>query len=146
MCCMLINSMVDKRRSGDYRQISGHIPIALYRKFKAICGEYEIAQSDGLEQAITSWVQFMEGQPMATIEHEPKTIADLVRLNLPKIKKTNLGIKNLNAIANGEVLPTKPDFIKIAAAIGLDESQQKKFWAQAFDSSSQSEEISNGHA
>lgn len=49
--------MVDKRRSKEYRQLSGHIPLPLYKKFKALLTEYEISQSDALEQAIIAWVE-----------------------------------------------------------------------------------------
>ena len=48
--------MVDKRRSADYKQLSGHILASLYRKFKATCAERDTDQSSALEQAVVMWI------------------------------------------------------------------------------------------
>ena len=60
------------------------------------------------------------------------TIAELVSKNLNKLKRS--GVKNLKAIANGEVLPTKIDFCKIAAALGLSSEEQKDIWVRTYNS------------
>ncbi len=139
-----IQRMVDKRRSGNYKQICGHIPIVKYRKFKAACVERDIGQSEAIEQAIDLWCSQEFVPPNSEAQAiEPQTLHQLVSQNIAKLRRA--GIKNLQAIANEEVLPTKTDFVKIAAALGLPESEQKRIWTQAFNSSSKSEEISNGH-
>lgn len=52
--------MVDRRRSEDYRQLSGHIPTPMYKKFKALCAERDVTQSEALEEALRLW--FEHGQ------------------------------------------------------------------------------------
>jgi hypothetical protein len=50
------NSLMDKKRSKDYRQISGHIPVQQYREFKSACVFEEMTTSDALEEAIAAWL------------------------------------------------------------------------------------------
>ncbi len=76
-----------------------------------------------------------------TLFKEEETIFSLVQANLTKLKKA--GLKNLEAIARGEVLPTRPDFWRIAAELGLDEEQQKILWRKTFGNHS-SQEVANG--
>ncbi|UKP01351.1 ribbon-helix-helix domain-containing protein [Nostoc sp. UHCC 0870] len=52
--------MVDRRRSEDYRQLSGHIPTAMYKKFKALCAERDVTQSEALEEALRLWFEHGE--------------------------------------------------------------------------------------
>jgi hypothetical protein len=52
-----VDLMVDRRRSEDYRQLSGHVPVPLYRKFKATCAERDVNQSEALEQALALWIE-----------------------------------------------------------------------------------------
>jgi hypothetical protein len=59
--------MVDRRQSPNYRQISGHIPIDMYRKFKSVCALRDVSQSEALEQAINIWMEQEE-------EENPKSI------------------------------------------------------------------------
>lgn len=56
----------------------------------------------------------------------PSTIFELVAQNLDKLK--NCGVGNLEAIAKGENTPTRPDFCKIAAALGLKDEEKKRLW------------------
>jgi hypothetical protein len=48
--------MVDRRKSPDFKQVSGHIPVPIYRKFKSTCAERDISQSEALEKAISIWI------------------------------------------------------------------------------------------
>ncbi|MBP5973587.1 hypothetical protein HW132_12775 [Brasilonema sp. CT11] len=73
------------------------------------------------------------------------TIHTLVERNFGRLKVA--GIKNLKALANGEVLPTKTDFVKIAAALELTETEQKELWQRTFNSLNESDaQERNGHA
>lgn len=46
------NGRLDRRRSPNSRQISGHIPIDMYKKLKSVCALKDVSQSEALEQAI----------------------------------------------------------------------------------------------
>jgi hypothetical protein len=59
-----------------------------------------------------------------------KTIADLVRANMIKLKRS--GVKNLQALARGEVLPTPGDFAVIMSTLATPEEEQKMIWYQTF--------------
>jgi len=71
------------------------------------------------------------------------TIHSLVKRNLNKLKV--VGIKNLKALANGEVLPTKADFVRIAAALELTEPEQRDLWQRTFNNQPDTEALSDGH-
>ena len=43
---------MDKRRDPNYKQISGHIPLELYKQFKTVCFYRDIKQSEAVEIAI----------------------------------------------------------------------------------------------
>lgn len=47
---------MDKRRNPNYKQISGHIPLELYKLFKTACFSRDIKQSEAVEIAISDWV------------------------------------------------------------------------------------------
>ncbi len=99
--------------------------------------------SNLIERIATEWLK--QQQP-PTQPQEPTTIADLVRLNLSRLRRS--GVKNLKAIASGEVLPTAADFAKIAATLGLSEEEQKAVWDKTFGSpapaSKKKKETTNG--
>jgi hypothetical protein len=72
------------------------------------------------------------------------TIHSLVERNIGRLKV--VGIKNLKALANGEVLPTKTDFIKIATALELTQTEQQELWQRTFNSLNEGDaEKDNGH-
>ena len=48
---------MDKRRDPNYKQISGHIPLELYKQFKTVCFYRDIKQSEAVEIAIDNWVK-----------------------------------------------------------------------------------------
>lgn len=48
---------MDKRRDPNYKQISGHIPLELYKQFKTACFYRDIKQSEAVEIAIGNWVK-----------------------------------------------------------------------------------------
>jgi Asp-tRNA(Asn)/Glu-tRNA(Gln) amidotransferase B subunit len=51
------DSMVDRRKSPDYRQLSGHIPKEMYREFKSFCALKDVSQSEAMEEAIAFWME-----------------------------------------------------------------------------------------
>ncbi|OUL21568.1 hypothetical protein [Nostoc sp. 106C] len=119
--------MSDRRRSDDYKQVSGYIPLELALEFKSICARLDISQSDAMEEMIQEWISKTTGSGAKNKPPEvPNTIADLVRLNMTKLKRC--GVKNLQALAEGEVLPTPGDFAIITSALGIPEQERMKIW------------------
>jgi hypothetical protein len=62
--------MVDRRQSPNYRQISGHIPINMYKKFKSVCALRDVSQSEALEQAINIWMERGEEEKSESIHED----------------------------------------------------------------------------
>ncbi|WP_017655258.1 hypothetical protein [Fortiea contorta] len=123
--------MTDRRRSDDYKQVSGYIPVNLALEFKSICAREGISQSDALEDLIREWIGKKTGADTSTPEPAPpKTIADVVRAHMPKLKRC--GVKNLPALAKGEVLPTPGDFAIITSALAIPEEERKIIWQETF--------------
>jgi hypothetical protein len=60
------------------------------------------------------------------------TIHTVVARNLKKLRRAGVG--NLKALASGDVLPTKGDFLKIASALELTEEEQHILWERSFTS------------
>jgi len=60
------------------------------------------------------------------------TIHTVIARNLQKLRRAGVG--NLKALANGEVLPTKADFLKIASALELTQEEQNILWERSFTS------------
>ncbi|MDZ8056114.1 MAG: hypothetical protein RMX68_005660 [Aulosira sp. ZfuVER01] len=121
--------MTDRRRSDDYKQISGYIPLDLALEFKSICARLGISQSDAIEEMTQEWLAKKAGA-IAKKAQAPKTIADLVQANMAKLKRC--GVKNLQALAKGEVLPTPGDFAIITSALAIPEEERKKIWQETF--------------
>jgi len=123
--------MTDRRRSDDYKQISGYVPVALAREFKSICAREGVSQSDAIEEMLREWItKRTDSNPSKPEKVPPKTIADLVRANMIKLKRS--GVKNLQALARGEVLPTPGDFAVIMSTLATPEEEQKMIWYQTF--------------
>lgn len=123
--------MTDRRRSEDYKQVSGYIPVELALEFKSICAREGVSQSDALEELIREWISKKTGTHTTTAQPPaPKTVADLVRANMAKLKRC--GVKNLPALAKGEVLPTPGDFAIITSTLDLSEEERKKIWQETF--------------
>lgn len=57
--------VASKRDDPDYQQISGHIPKELATEFKIACTRNGVSHSDGLEQAITIWLN-QQNKPLAS--------------------------------------------------------------------------------
>ncbi|WP_026082724.1 ribbon-helix-helix domain-containing protein [Mastigocladopsis repens] len=125
--------MTDKRRSADYKQVSGYVPVELAREFKSVCAREGVSQSSALEGMLREWLAKRTAGNSATPEQASPltTIADLVRANVTKLKHS--GVKNLQALANGEVLPTPGDFAIITSTLGIPEEEQKMVWQQTFN-------------
>ncbi len=123
--------MTDRRRSDDYKQVSGYIPIELAREFKSICAREGVSQSDALEEMTREWIAKRTGSNSSTAEQASlRTIADLVRANMTKLKRS--GVKNLPALATGEVLPTPGDFAIITSTLAIPEEERKMIWQETF--------------
>ncbi|MBD2196765.1 MULTISPECIES: hypothetical protein [Calothrix] len=123
--------MTDRRRSEDYKQISGYIPLELALEFKSICARLGISQSDALEEMAQEWIAKKTDVYALNVQKAaPKTIADVVRINMAKLKRC--GVKNLPALAKGEVLPTPGDFAIITSALAIPEEERKKIWQETF--------------
>ena len=123
--------MTDRRRSDDYKQVSGYIPIDLAREFKSICAREGVSQSDALEEMTREWLAKRTGVHSVIPEPaRPKTIAEVVQVNMTKLK--GCGVKNLRAIAKAEVLPTPGDFAIITSALGIPEEERKIIWQETF--------------
>ncbi|WP_017652609.1 ribbon-helix-helix domain-containing protein [Fortiea contorta] len=119
--------MTDRRRSDDYKQVSGYVPVDLAREFKSICAREGVSQSDALEEMIREWIGKSTGSHASTPKPTPpETIADVIKANITKLK--NCGIKNLHALAKGEVLPTPGDFAIITSALAIPEEERKIIW------------------
>ncbi|BAY11517.1 ribbon-helix-helix domain-containing protein [Calothrix sp. NIES-2098] len=126
--------MADRRRSDDYKQVSGYIPRELALEFKSICARLGISQSDAIEEMIQEWLsKTTSSSAKNTLPEVPKTIADLVRLNMKKLKRC--GVKNLQALAEGEVLPTPGDFAIITSALAIPEQERMKIWQGTYEAS-----------
>ncbi|GAB1541588.1 hypothetical protein NUACC21_42590 [Scytonema sp. NUACC21] len=125
--------MTDKRRSADYKQVSGYVSVELAREFKSICAREGVSQSDALEEMLCEWLAKRTTSNFSNPERAspPLTIADLVRANMTKLKR--FGIKNLQALARGEVLPTPGDFAIITSTLGIPEEERKMIWQQTFN-------------
>ncbi|AFY35291.1 hypothetical protein Cal7507_4940 [Calothrix sp. PCC 7507] len=119
--------MTDRRRSDDFKQVSGYVPVDLAREFKSICAREGVSQSDALEEMIREWIGKRTGSHPSTPQTTPpETIADVVRTNMTKLK--SCGVKNLHALSRGEVLPTPGDFAIITSALAIPEEQRKNIW------------------
>ena len=123
--------MTDRRRSDDYKQISGYIQLDLALEFKSICARLGISQSDAIEEMTEEWVAKKKGShALNSRKAAAKTIADLVRANIAELKRCN--IKNLPALARGEVLPTPGDFAIITSVLEIPEEERQKIWQETF--------------
>ena len=126
--------MTDRRRSENYKQVSGYIPLELALEFKSICARLGISQSDAVEEMIQEWFGKTTGVGANNTDQEAlTTIADLVRLNMSKLQRC--GIKNLQALAEGEVLPTPADFAIITSLLGIPEQERMKIWQGTYEPS-----------
>jgi hypothetical protein len=123
--------MSDRRRSDEYKQVSGYVLVELARSFKSICAREGISQSDALEEMLYEWVAKRDGSDSQNAElASPRTIADLVRGNMTELKRC--GVKNLQALSKGEVLPTPGDFAIITSALAIPEEERKIIWQETF--------------
>jgi hypothetical protein len=51
-----------KKDDPNYSQVSGHVPKELALKFKVACTTKEITISEGLEKAISDWLEKEAGE------------------------------------------------------------------------------------
>ncbi|MBW4646759.1 MAG: ribbon-helix-helix domain-containing protein [Goleter apudmare HA4340-LM2] len=132
--------MTDRRRSDEYKQVSGYVPVELAREFKSICAREGVSQSDALEEMVREWIARRTGYHSLTSQiTPPETIADVVRANMTKLK--HCGVKNLPALARGEVLPTPGDFAIITSVLAIPEEERKIIWQKTLKFSVLSEFI-----
>lgn len=50
-------TLATKRDDPNYSQVSGYIPKEIALRFKVVCTEQEITQSEALEEAVLSWIE-----------------------------------------------------------------------------------------
>jgi uncharacterized protein YjbI with pentapeptide repeats len=63
-------------------------------------------------------------------EAAPNTFADLVLSNMEKLKRC--GIRNLEALAKGEILPKPGDFAIITSVLGISDEERTKLWQETY--------------
>ncbi|MBR8840287.1 MAG: hypothetical protein DSM106950_41430 [Stigonema ocellatum SAG 48.90 = DSM 106950] len=59
--------------------------------------------------------------------------AELVRANLQQLKLSNLGIKNLDAIATGKKKPSRAEFCAITSKLKISGSEKEDLFQKVFD-------------
>ncbi|MDF5726622.1 MAG: hypothetical protein PUP92_00945 [Rhizonema sp. PD38] len=120
------------RRTKEYTQISSYLRNDIAHAFKLACAVNKVKQSELIEQLVVDWLK-TQPNTVTLFENaapEVTTIGDLVAKNLPKLQEC--GAKKLDAIARGECIPTKPDFCKITAALGIEGEEKKKLWEMTY--------------
>jgi hypothetical protein len=60
--------LVDRRKSPDYQQISGHVDKNLVRQFKTFCTSEDITIAEALEQAMAMYLQSKGVAPHVKVE------------------------------------------------------------------------------
>ena len=127
--------MADRKRGGNYKHIGGYIAPEVISRFKQAARDRDLSQNEAMEEALLMWIERDAGIP--------KDIHDYVARNLDKLRDS--GVKSLAAIAKREALPTKPDFCKIAAALGIEAEEKRQLWeltyTQATDNSDETKPI-----
>ncbi len=127
----LAASNLGRRHSDDYELVTGYVPVELAQELKSICARVGLSESDALEEMIREWITKKTAEISSSPEPDPpRVIADLVRVNMTKLQRS--GVKNLLALARGEVLPTVGDFAIITSTLGIPESERKMIWQQTF--------------
>ena len=127
----LAASNLGRMGSDDYQLVSGYVPVELAQKMKSICARVGVSENDALEEMIREWITKTTADISSSPEPDPpKGIAALVQGNMTKLQRS--GVKNLLALARGEVLPTVGDFAIITSTLGIPESEQKMIWQQTF--------------
>lgn len=51
---------MDKRRSPNYKQVSGYIPVEQYKRFKLAQALFDVEQSTVFEEAFDLWIKKKE--------------------------------------------------------------------------------------
>ncbi|MBD2354406.1 hypothetical protein H6G41_07165 [Tolypothrix sp. FACHB-123] len=120
--------MTNRKHCEDYKQIGSYIPLELALEFKSMCASLNIFQSDALEQMTQDWINKKASSchSNTSVTAKPETISDLIRANRAKLRYC--GLKNLQALARGEALPTAGDFAIITSALNLPEEERKEIW------------------
>jgi len=143
--------MVSKREDPNYQQVSGHVPADVAMDFKAACIRRGVSQSTGLEQSLNLWLATTPDTDKPKRIRRPKesaqpteftTLQQAIADNLSKLRRA--GIRNLEPLSLGEVLPTKADFAEIASILKFDADTQRRLWEQTFNHSHHNDEVKNG--
>jgi hypothetical protein len=71
-------NLVDRRKSPDFQQVSGHIDKSLLKQFKSFCAGEDITIAEALEQAVAMYLraqgiepQFNEGSSSSKATDPP---------------------------------------------------------------------------
>ena len=116
--------MKDRKNDPNYKSISGFIPSDLSERIKKQRTSLGLTQNELLEEACYMW---LHGQLP-----KPKNIHELVARNLSLLKDSGLTSGNLNAIAKGQVLPTRADFCEILTCLDVPEDERQRLWELAY--------------
>ena len=102
--------MVDRRRSDEYKSLTVYLPNELVTRIKQYVEDTSLPQSELVEQAVNFYFDDLS-------QRKPENIAQLVGMNMGKLKEVGFKHSNLSVIARGELLPTRPDCCEILTKI-----------------------------
>ena len=119
--------MVDRRRSDEYKSLTVYLPNELVTRIKQYVEDTSLPQSEVVEQAVNFYFDDLS-------QRKPENIAQLVGMNMGKLKEVGFKHSNLSAIARGELLPTRPDFCEILTALEIPKQERKRLWELAYGS------------
>ena len=114
--------MVNKKKSKDYRNISGYIPVSLFNHVKDVITKSGLDQNVIIEEALRDWLGVKEKT------NPPKDIHQIVQENFDILLDNGFPESKLKNIAQGEVLPTPIDFSAIVGTLKLPEEQARQVW------------------
>jgi hypothetical protein len=129
-----MDSMIEKKTQSGKDRLNVDIR-GLREALQAVAEAEERSLSNAarilLIEALTARGLKIDKPDDALCVSEDDTIHSVVKRNINKLKI--VGIKNLKALANGEVLPTKADFVKISSALELTDMEQRELWQRTFN-------------
>lgn len=117
--------MVNKKKSKDYRNISGYIPVSLFNHVKDVIANSGLDQNVIIEEALRDWLGVKE-------KTNPKNIHQVVQENFDTLLANGFSESKLKNIAEGEVLPTPIDFSGIVGTLELPEAQARQIWHMTY--------------
>ncbi|NEN95058.1 MAG: hypothetical protein F6K50_05800 [Moorea sp. SIO3I7] len=110
--------MVHKKTDPRYALLRGHIPKHLLKRFRNYCVEHELDYSEGLEDALTKFFNYLDSSQLSAVPAQTPTIADLIHgWNLEELSRlSEVSVENLQAIMEGN-RPTDDDLIGLGVVL-----------------------------